>query len=38
MILVAAGDRAKIEPQLKESGLGKVEVRDIDGNLVTGTK
>ena len=35
-ILIAAGDRAKIEPQLKEANLGPVEVRDIDGNLVTG--
>jgi zinc protease len=34
LIIVAAGDRAKIEPTLKEAGLGPVEVRDIDGNLV----
>ncbi len=35
LILVAAGDRAKIEPQLKDAKIGPVEVRDIDGNLVT---
>ncbi len=34
-VLVAAGDRAKIEPQLKDAKIGPVEVRDIDGNLVT---
>jgi zinc protease len=34
LIIVAAGDRAKIEPQLKDAGLGPVEVRDIDGALV----
>jgi zinc protease len=35
LILVAAGDRAKIEPTLKDAGLGPVEVRDINGNPVT---
>ena len=35
LIIVAAGDRAKIEPQLKDAGLGPVEVRDINGKLVT---
>jgi zinc protease len=35
LIIVAAGDRAKIEPQLKEAGVGPVEVRDINGKLVT---
>jgi zinc protease len=34
LILVAAGDRAKIEPALKEAGLGPIEIRDINGNLV----
>ncbi len=36
LVIVAAGDRAKIEPALKEAGLGTVEVRDIHGALVTG--
>ncbi|MBE7157752.1 MAG: insulinase family protein, partial [Rhodospirillales bacterium] len=35
IILVAAGDRSKIEPSLKEAGLGPVEVRTIDGQPVT---
>ena len=35
LVIVAAGDRAKIEPALKEAGLGPVEVRDINGALVT---
>ena len=34
LIIVAAGDRAKIEPQLKAAGLGAVEVRDVQGTLV----
>jgi len=34
LIIVAAGDRAKIEPQLKDANLGPIEVRDIDGKLV----
>jgi zinc protease len=34
LIIVAAGDRAKIEPQLKDAGLGPVEVRDINSKLV----
>jgi zinc protease len=38
LIIVAAGDRAKIEPQLKEADLGSVEVRDINGKLVTDAK
>jgi zinc protease len=38
LVIVTAGDRAKIEPALKEAGLGPVEVRDINGNLVTDTK
>ncbi len=35
LVIVAAGDRAKIEPALKDAGLGPVEVRDINGTLVT---
>ena len=35
LIIITAGDRTKIEPALKASGLGPVEVRDINGNLVT---
>ena len=35
LVIVAAGDRAKIEPGLKDAGLGPVEVRDINGDLVT---
>jgi zinc protease len=38
LVIVTAGDRAKIEPALKDAGLGPVEVRDINGNLVTDTK
>jgi len=34
LIIVAAGDRKKIEPGLKEAGVGTVEVRDGQGNLV----
>jgi len=36
LIIVTAGDRSKIESSLKDAGLGPVEVRDINGNLVTG--
>jgi zinc protease len=36
LVVVTAGDRAKIEPGLKDAGLGPVEVRDISGKLVTG--
>jgi zinc protease len=38
LVIVAAGDRAKIESQLKEAGLGPVEVRDVNGTLVTDKK
>ncbi len=38
LVIVAAGDRVKIEPQLKAADLGAIEVRDVNGNLVTGTK
>jgi zinc protease len=34
LVIVTAGDRAKIEPGLKDAGLGPVEVRDISGKLV----
>jgi zinc protease len=34
LIIVAAGDLKKIEPGLKEAGVGPVEVRDGQGNLV----
>jgi len=33
MIVVAVGDRAKIEPELAKLNLGPVEVRDADGNV-----
>jgi zinc protease len=38
LVIVAAGDRAKIEPGLKDANLGPVEVRDIEGKLVTDDK
>lgn len=38
LVIVTAGDRAKIEPALKDAGLGPVEVRDISGKLVTEEK
>jgi zinc protease len=38
LIIVAAGDRAKIEAPLKDAGLGPVEVRDINGKLVEDKK
>ena len=38
LILIAAGDRAKIEPALKDANLGPVEVRDIEGKLITDSK
>jgi zinc protease len=34
LVIVTAGDRAKIEAGLKDAGLGPVEVRDIGGNVV----
>ncbi|HWE83457.1 MAG TPA: pitrilysin family protein [Terracidiphilus sp.] len=36
LIILTAGDRTKIESALKDAGLGPVEVRDINANLVTG--
>jgi len=38
LILVTAGDRAKIEAGLKDAGLGPVEIRDLNGNPVTDQK
>ena len=38
LVIVTAGDRSKIEAGLKDAGLGPVEVRDINGKLVTGDK
>jgi len=38
LVLVTAGDRSKIEPGLKDAGLGPVEVRDVSGKLVTEQK
>jgi zinc protease len=38
LVIVTAGDRDKIEPSLKDAGLGPVEERDISGNLVTDPK
>ena len=34
LVIVTAGDRSKIEPGLKDAGLGPIEVRDINGNQV----
>lgn len=38
LVIVTAGDRSKIEPGLKDAGLGPVEVRDVSGKLVTDQK
>jgi len=34
MVVVAVGDRAKIEPQLRKLSVGTIETRDLDGNPV----
>jgi predicted Zn-dependent peptidase len=34
-VVVGAGDRAKIEDQLKKLSIGAVEVRDYEGNPVS---
>jgi hypothetical protein len=34
LVWVIAGDRAKIEPALKELGLGEVKAIDADGNVI----
>ena len=36
MIIVAVGDRAKIEPGLRKLNLGNVETRRADGSVVAG--
>jgi zinc protease len=33
LIVIAVGDRAKIEPELAKLNLGPVEIRDVDGNV-----
>jgi len=38
LVIVAVGDRSKIETQLRSADLGPVEVRDGQGNLVTVAK
>jgi predicted Zn-dependent peptidase len=35
-VIVGAGDRSKIEDQLKKLQIGTVEVRDYEGNPVSG--
>jgi zinc protease len=35
LVIVTAGDRSKIEPGLKDAGLGPIEIRDINGEPVT---
>jgi zinc protease len=37
LVIVTAGDRSKIEPGLKDAGLGPIEVRDINANPVPST-
>ncbi len=34
LVVVAVGDRTKIEPELAKLNLGSVEIRDADGNLI----
>jgi zinc protease len=34
MLVVAVGDRQKIEADLKKLNLGAAEYRDVDGNLI----
>jgi zinc protease len=34
MIVLAVGDRAKIEEEMKKLSLGKLEIRDTDGKVV----
>ena len=38
MVIVAIGDRAKIEPELKKLDLGAIELRDSEGNLLPQAK
>ena len=37
MVIVAVGDRARIETELRKLGYGRVEVRDYEGRLVNGS-
>jgi hypothetical protein len=32
MVIVAVGDRQKIEPELKKLNLAPIEIRDAEGN------
>ena len=34
LILIAVGDRAKIQPELEKLYLGPIEIRDASGNVV----
>jgi len=39
MVVVAVGDRAKIEPQLRKLNLGEIEARDTEGRpLIAGSR
>ena len=38
MVVVVAGDRAKIEPELKKLELGTVEARDTEGKPIVEKK
>jgi hypothetical protein len=33
MVVVAVGDRAKIEPELRKLNLGPIEILDAEGNV-----
>lgn len=35
LVVIAVGDRAKIEPELKKLNLGVIEIRDAEGRPVT---
>jgi zinc protease len=35
LVVIAVGDRAKIEPELRKLNLGPVEIRNADGKVVT---
>jgi zinc protease len=37
MVVIAAGDRQRIEPELKKLDLGSIEVRDYEGNPINAT-
>jgi zinc protease len=38
MVIVIAGDRAKVEPELKKLELGTVEAQDVDGKPIVEQK